>query len=347
MPVTLAPAGGSDRVTSGASHNAPTNWTVCGWFRRASGVAAGELISLSKAGPVEQIGVFWSSSTADRLHIDRLTSSVPGRYQVLQANLGVTLSASKWVFLAVTQAGTANPTVYTACPADGVALASRTITVAQAPTGTADTTAGNIYYGNWVGLDYSLAGDLAWWGFHNVVLTVAEIEEAMWRGLTLRGLMEASSLESTTRLFDLSGGAATLTGTGLADVEANPPVHPLWVPTARGSAQEAQALVSGALSVSSDSSVTIDATTISIGALAVSSDTLVTIGAEIPPVEGALAVESGTLVTVAGEAIIVPKTPYGRDLSDDFGAGDGERGDSGGFGAALDDGRTTVGGFLP
>jgi hypothetical protein len=83
------------------------------------------------------------------------------------------------------------------------------------------------------------------------------------------------------------------------------------------------------------------------GALAIESDTLVTITGEIPPVEGALAIESDTLVTLAGEAITPPRTPYGRDLSGDFGAGDGEREDSGSFGAAIDDGRTTVGGFLP
>ena len=232
MAVLFDPKGGTDRVATGASVDTPADWSAYFWVRRGSTTAA-QFFSLG-AGAL--IDVYISSSTTDRLNIDRVTSGTKSEHNLTAANDGITYSASQWVFVAMTQSGRNVPVFYTASPVQGVALGTRTATTLAAGSGTATTTAGQVMYlGNWNGLDYALGGDLAYFGFHNVILTAGEIEEAMQRGMTLRGLVLATPLESSAALYDLSGNGHTLTGTGVATTaDAEPPVVPLWVPTTGG-----------------------------------------------------------------------------------------------------------------
>ena len=232
MAVLFDPKNGTDRVATGATVDTPSNWTACMWMRKTS-TTGGQLFSIDAAANID---VYYSSSTTDRLTIDRQTDGTTAQFQVTGANDGIAYSASQWVFIAISQTGRSTPTVYTASPVQAVALGTRTVTVANAGTGTATTAANGVaYIGNWSGFDYALGGDIAWFGFHNVILTAGEIEEAMWRGLTTRGLVLATSLESTAKLYDLSGNAHALTNTGAADTSAaEPPVSPLWLPTADG-----------------------------------------------------------------------------------------------------------------
>jgi len=254
VAVLLDPKNGSDRIATGATVENALAWSAYAWLRRASTVG-GQMFSIGSA----DIDVYWSSSTTDRLTIDRRTSGTSGQWTVTAANDGITYSASQWVFIAVTQNDRGTPVVYTASPVQSVALGGRTVTVGNAGTGTALTGTSIAYLGNWSGFDYALGGDLAWFGFHNVVLTLAEIEEAMWRGVTLRGLVLASELESTSRLYDLSGNAHTLTNTGAADTaDAGPPVTPLWLPTLDGWAQ--QVAPSGPIDTAGTQSMVVDAT---------------------------------------------------------------------------------------
>lgn len=250
----------ADKVARTGTLVGTTGWSVYGWFRRAS-TTGGEFFSHS-SGTAEIVGIYWSNSTTDRLTIDRCNSAgaLASQWTVTQANLGITLSASKWFFLAITQTGTSTPIVYTMDPSASPVLGSRTVSTAVGP-GTPDTTnARSIYFGNWVAADYGLTGDMAWWGYHNVVLTLGELYEAAWRGMTTRGLVVASPLESSSVLTDLSGSPATLTGTGLADVSSAPPVTPLWVPTLDGWAPHTVSTVTGSVSVPVTFDVTVSAT---------------------------------------------------------------------------------------
>jgi len=232
MAVLFDPKNDTDRVATGATVDTPSDWTAYMWMRKASTVG-GQLFSINA---LFHIDAYYSSSTTDRLHIDRKTDGTAATFNVTGANDGIAYSASQWVFIAISQTGRSTPTVYTASPVQAVALGTRTVTVSNAGTGTATTAASGVaYIGNYSGFDYALGGDIAWFGFHNVVLTAGEIEEAMWRGLTTRGLVLATSLESTAHLYDLSGNAHTLTATGAADTSAaEPPVYPLWLPTPDG-----------------------------------------------------------------------------------------------------------------
>lgn len=250
MPVTFGPVAGTDRIDCGA-RNSTSTWSLYGWWRRASGTR-GQFFSISNG--TEEIGVYISSSTTDRLTIDRATSGTGGQWQVTGANDRITHSATQWVFLAITQSGIGTPVVYTASPAQSVALGTCTVTTAVSPTGTANTSVGSahLYLGNWSGFDYALAGDMAWWGFHNVVLTQGEIQEAMDRGYTHRGLVFATSLESTSVLFDLSGNAASMTNTGAADLTTtDAPVVPKWIQTDGWFVQQAATAVTIAAAVAS------------------------------------------------------------------------------------------------
>lgn len=237
MAVLFSPKNGTDRVASGATVDTPADWSAYLWMRKAS-TTGGQLFSIND---LFHIDVYYSSSTTDRLHIDRKTDGTAATFNVTAANDGIAYSASQWVFIAITQTGRSTPTVYTASPVQAVALGSRTVTVTAAGTGTATTAASGVaYIGNYSGFSYALGGDIGWFGFHNVVLTAGEIEEAMWRGLTMRGLVLATSLESTTHLYDLSGNAHTLTNTGASDTaDAEPPVTPLWLLTEQGWSQRA------------------------------------------------------------------------------------------------------------
>lgn len=219
----------TDRIRFGTAITPTTTWSFYTWFRRAS-TTLGEFMSLDGATGGGKIGVWWDFSNADRLQVDRYTTGgvAACRDYVTQANLGITLSASKPFFVAVTQNGNASPTVYTASPTDGVALATRTTTNAVSG-GTPDTsTSCTMTWGNWRDNDYALPGDMEWAGFHNVVLTAGEIEEAMWRGMTMRGLVLASWMEDASHLYDLSGNANAMTGTGLVDAAVQAPVIPWW-----------------------------------------------------------------------------------------------------------------------
>lgn len=72
--------------------------------------------------------------------------------------------------------------------------------------------------------DAALNGDMAWGGWHNVVLTAGELHEAMWRGMTLRGLIDHRPMWTTTEIADLSGSANAGTTSGsVATVAAAPP----------------------------------------------------------------------------------------------------------------------------
>lgn len=226
MPILVDPKSGTDVVQTDFVLPIDTDWSWYGWLRRPS-TTSGQPMSM---GSGHLVDFYYSSSTADRMTLDRVTSGTMGRWRVNAADDRVTYSASSWVWIGVTQAGIATPKVYTAQPASGVDFGACTVTTATTPTGSASTGTGQRYYiGNWSGLDYALGGDLAWVGFHNVALTEGEMREAYLRGFTLRSPVLLSTLESTSRLFDLSGRASTLTNSGAADSTApNPPLNPVW-----------------------------------------------------------------------------------------------------------------------
>lgn len=230
MPVLFDPKNGTDRIATGATVENSSAWSAYAWIRKASTVG-GQIFSLGTA----DVDVYYSGSTTDRLTIDRRTSGTSGQWQVTGANDGITYSSTQWVFIGISQNARDTPVVYTASPVQSVTIGTRTVTVAAAGTGTEVTGTTTAYIGNWSGFDWALGGDIAWFGYHNVVLTAAEFEEAMWRGFTLRSAELLVTLEDTSHLYDLSGNAHTLTNTGASDTSnAAPPVIPLWLPTAEG-----------------------------------------------------------------------------------------------------------------
>lgn len=232
MPVLFSPKNGSDAVSTGATVDIPSDWSACLWMRKASTVG-GQLFSI---GGSFLIDCYYSGSTTDRLGLDRKTSGTTSTHQLTGADDGITYSASQWVFIAITQSGRSTPTIYTASPVQSVALGSRTVTVSAAGSGTAATASGDAaYIGNYSGASYALGGDIAWFGFHDVVLTDGEVSEAMYRGFTLRGLQIATELRDSSSLFDISGNGHALTGSGVSDTtDLGPPVNPLWLPMAHG-----------------------------------------------------------------------------------------------------------------
>lgn len=234
MAVLFDPKGGSDVIQTGSTVTTPADWTAYMWFRRASAAEGAQLFAVT--GGTYDIDLYYSFSTTNLLLLDRGTDGTGSRHTLSGANAGITYSASQWVFIAITQSGRATPVIRTASPVQSVGLATRTVTVSNAGSGTANSGGSSVLYlGNWDGLDYALGGDLAWFGFHNVILTAGEIEEAMWRGMTLRGRVLTTPLESIANLYDLSGNGHTLTNSGASDTAAAaPPVTPLWLPTAEG-----------------------------------------------------------------------------------------------------------------
>ena len=301
MAVLFDPKNGTDRVASGAAIAATSTWSAYWWMRRAS-TTGGQPWSLGTT--AAQIEVYYSASTADRMTIYRRTSGTAGNWTVQGADDGFAYSASQWVFVAVTQSGISTPTVYTASPVQSVALATRTVGVGTTPTGSATTPATEtMFLGNWSGFDYALGGDLAWFGFHNVVLTAGEIEEAMWRGFTLRGAVLLTPLESTSKLYDLSGNAHTLTNTGAADTaDAKPPVHPLWVPTDGGWAPKAAAADQTVNPSGLAVPATLGAPTITPGAVTVSPG-----GLAVPATLGTPTITPGA-ITASPAGLAVPVT---------------------------------------
>lgn len=215
MPITIDPKAGADHVLADSTVPAPDAWSVYFWFRKATGTQ-GQWFSVGTS--LGHIESYVSGGVADRWTLDRLCASNTAQWNCTVANQGVTYNGADWIFMAVTQVGNATPKLYTACPAQSVVLASRTVTTAVAPSGAATTSAGEDFYiGNYEGLDYALGGDMAYLGYHNVELSQAEIKDAMARGYVQRGLVFATPLASASSIVDVSNDGYTFTGSGISD----------------------------------------------------------------------------------------------------------------------------------
>lgn len=230
MPVTLDPRNGSDRIAiSGLS--IPSDYSVYAWIRRAPpGTNGGQPWGMGASFDIDH---YWNGSN-ENFTMNRKSSGTTGAWEVQVADRRITWSASQWVFWGITQSGVSTPKVYSYSPAQGVSFGECTVTVSTAGTGTATTTGSQtLYIGNYAGADYCIGGDMAWFGFHNVVLTAGEMQEAAERGYVNRGRVVVSDLRDTTNLFDLSGNANTLTNTGGASLTTtDAPVLPGWLDTA-------------------------------------------------------------------------------------------------------------------
>lgn len=236
MSINFPTAGSTSALyRSSTDLSVPSNWSFYCWYRRANAASIDNFGSFGVAGDPE-IDIYWRSGSAGAINLDRYTSGTRGRWEVTAANMVHTPAATKWLFFAITQSGTGTPVVYHSDPASDAGPVSRTVTTSISPSGTASTLASRrpVYANSWFSatFDAALNGDMAWAGWHNVVLTPGELHEAMWRGMTLRGLIDHRPMWTATDIADLSGSANAGTTSGsVATVAAAPPVVPLWVPT--------------------------------------------------------------------------------------------------------------------
>ncbi len=147
-----------------------------------------------------------------------------GQWLMTGVNHGMTLT--NWNHIALTYDGSSvgnAPTFY----ANGV---SKTVTLVTAPVGTVDLTSGNWTIGNNNGGTLPHGGSLAYVSIHDVVLTQAEVQYAMYYGYVPRGLMGFWPLYGDSPEPNLSaptGRNGTITGT---TVVAGPPIIPNLFP---------------------------------------------------------------------------------------------------------------------
>lgn len=235
MPLTIPTAGSTSGLARSASDlTVPSAWTFYCWYRKAAIAEIANFASFGVPGDPE-IDIYFRSSDTGGIRIERYGSGTRGQWSVAGSVLNH--SATGWRFIAFTQSGLSTPACYQGNPSAGdTAPVAKTVTVTTAPTGT-ESTLTNRYpvYGNSLfsaTYDGAFNGDMAWAGWHNVVLTLGELTEAMWRGMTLRGLIDHRPMWSTTDKADLAGtgDAGTINGS-VSTLDVGPPVRPLWLCT--------------------------------------------------------------------------------------------------------------------
>ena len=134
-----------------------------------------------------------------------------GIWDVLTANLGVTLSARNHFAVTYDGASTANnPTIY-------ANKASKTVTRTLAPAGAIWTTSGVWTLGNDAAGALPLGGTMEYLAICNVVLTAQEVADHADYGIVPRGCIGAWSLGGQSPEPDLSGNGrnGTVTGTSI------------------------------------------------------------------------------------------------------------------------------------
>lgn len=103
----------------------------------------------------------------------------------------------------------------------------QTTTFTRGAAGSIDNATDAPVFGNDVGMTLAIGGTIAAGGWHNVILTPAEIIEAMVYGYTARGLYRLYMLEGNDSPEpDRSGLRANGTVTGTTGGVANPPIRP-------------------------------------------------------------------------------------------------------------------------
>ena len=231
MAVNFGSAGDTGCLHNTAGDfDCPAAMSIYFWFRGAFTTAYQNFLFINGA-----LDFYWDRSVggSDRIFFSRSFTGTDSTWRLDQADYGVTPSTSTWTFLAVTHANsTADPSWYMAQATDSGPVA-RTHSGGTSPTGSPESPTGAaIHIGNYSDDSTSLGGDMAYFGLHNVELTEGELSEAMWRGMTTRGLVLATPMFGTTDVDDVSGNGLALTANGNATtVNEAPPVLPLWVPS--------------------------------------------------------------------------------------------------------------------
>lgn len=230
MAVTFPTGGGDACLHTAADIAAPTALTLYFWYRGVFSNSAGQFRNFCSLGSGPSFD-FYFDDTPDRIILDRDFSGTNGSWTMAAANYGVTPSTTSWNWLAVTQDGTTGVAVWYHSNGSSAGPVSRTNTTGATPSGTIVTGGTHaLHIGNWSGHDAAHTGDIAWFGYHNVVLTAQELAEAMWRGMAFRGLVRAYPLFGVSDSPDLSGNAASLSANGTPTTTAvGPPVMPVWI----------------------------------------------------------------------------------------------------------------------
>ena len=194
---------GTGRVSPG-SWSPPVAMSILAWVTNPSTAAISRILQ-------NDTDTYLAINTTAGIRFQRDWGGGSGIWDILTANLGVTLSARNHFALTYDGASTANdPTFY-------ANKASKTVTRTVAPAGTIWTTSGVWTLGNVAGGTLPLGGTMEYLSIHNVVLTAQEVADHADYGFVPRGCMGCWPMDGQSPEPDISGNGrhGTVTGTSV------------------------------------------------------------------------------------------------------------------------------------